>query len=565
MEATQLELTPNNPPKSTRAMVAHLRDTGQDWEWYPTTDEILSIIKDDIDSMIENRDLSEHFSLLDCGAGDGRSLMYLTKGRKLAIEKSRPLITAMDKSIYVIGAEFHQQQLLDKECNVTFSNPPYMEYAEWSEKIIRESRSGLIYLVIPERWKSNKLIQDALELRNAEAEVIGSTDFLNAERQARAKVDIVKINLRGKHHYYRDCESSTDPFELWFDEHFKIEPSRTREYEYDPGQTVDKEAVQNELVQGSDIVTVLTSLYDRDLQKLISNYKAFETLDPALLDELGVSFEGVRAGLKTKISGLKNVYWKELFDNLTKITDKLTSGSREAMLNKLTERTDVDFNTDNVYAVVIWVIKNANHYFDQQLVNLVEQMVEKANVILYKSNKKTFGDEQWRYCRKPDELDRFKLDYRVVLERSGGLCTSDFSFERDRYNGLSARAYTMILDILTVATNLGFDTTNRTRPTDFQWESNKGKDFYYYDRAEQKEGLLMTVKAFKNGNLHLKLNKKAIVKLNVEFGRLKGWVKSAQEAAEEMDITTEEAAESFKANLQLTGSNILQLGFNQAA
>lgn len=564
MEAVQLELAPNNPPKSTRAMVAHLKQHDSDFEWYPTSNEILSIIKADIDTMIDDYELPERPSILDCGAGDGRSLMYLTKGRRLAIEKSKPLITAMDKSIFVIGAEFHHQQILDKEANIVFSNPPYMEYAEWSEKIIRESRSGLIYLVIPERWKSNKAIQEALELRHAEAEVIGSTDFLNAERQARAKVDIVKIDLRHKsrHGRSRHCESNTDPFDLWFDQNFRIEPSRTREYEAERSQSVDKEAVQNELVQGNDIVTILTQLYDRDLQKLISNYKAFESLDSALLDELGVSFEGVREGLKTKISGLKNVYWKELFDNLSKITDKLTSGSRENMLNKLTERTDVDFNSDNVYAVVIWVIKNANHYFDSQLVNLVEQMVEKANIILYTSNQRTYRDDAWRYGSKPNDLDCFKLDYRIVLERAGGLCTSGYSWDMQRFNGLSERAYTLIMDILTVATNLGFDTTNRTRPNDFQWESNKGKDFYYFDHSEQKEGLLMTVKAYKNGNCHFRLNKKLILKLNVEFGRLKGWVKSAQEAADEMEISLEDAAQSFDTNLQLTGTNLLQLGFN---
>ena len=564
MEAAQHELTPNNPPKSTRAMVAHLRKNASDFEWYPTTEAILSIVRSDIDELVKDYEIEERPTILDIGAGDGRSLMYLTEGKKLAIEKSRPLITAMDKSIFVIGAEFHQQQLMDKGATVTFSNPPYSDYVAWTTKIIRESRSALIYLVIPERWESNAAIQEAIELRDANAEVIGKSDFSNAERQARAKVDIVRISLKYEGRYSRNSSSKTDPFELWFSENFKIDPSREREHQFDPGPSTPKEEIHNELVKGNDIVTVLTSLYDRDMQSLMENYKAFETLDSALLDELGVSFEGVREGLRNKISGLKNLYWKELFDSLNKITDKLTSGSRENMLNKLMARTDVDFNTDNVYAVVIWVIKNANHYYDDQLITLVEQMVEKANVILYRANQRTFRDDQWMYYNRPEGLDRFKLDYRVVLEHAGGLCTSDFSFERDRYNGLSQRAYSLIMDILTVASNLGFDTTNRTRPLDFQWESNKGKDFYYFDHAEGKEGVLMTVKAFKKGTVHIKMNQKFIVKINVEFGRLKGWVKSAQEAAEEMDITQEEAAESFEANLQLTDTN-LHLGFGQAA
>ena len=53
--------------------------------------------------------------------------------------------------------------------------------------------------------------------------------------------------------------------------------------------------------------------------------------------------------------------------------------------------------------------------------------------------------------------------------------------------------------------------------------------------------------------------------MNCEFGRLKGWLKSAQEAASELDISEEEAILSFDSNVQLTGNNLLQLGFGQAA
>lgn len=564
MEAMQLDFDHEPKKKTTSALVKQIKETDSDFQWYPTTNQILSSIKSDIDQLIDNLDLEQSPSILDCGAGDGRSLTFLTKGDKYAIEKAEPLVMAMDKSIFVIGADFHQQTLLDKDVAITFANPPYDDYVNWAVKIIQESRSGYIYLVIPERWKNSVEIENALELRDAEANVIDSFDFLNAERRARAKVDIVRVTLKYETRYSRHTYAKTDPFDIWFNQHFKIDTSRQSSTEsVDKG--ISQEEVQNELVQGRDIISVLTALYDRDLQKLISNYKAFETLDSELLDELGVSFDGVREGLKHKISGLKNLYWQELFNNLTKITDKLTKGAREAMLNKLTSRTDVDFNSDNVYAVVIWVIKNANHYFDTQLVNLVEVMVEKANVQLYKSNQKTFRDEDWMYSRKPDSLDRFSLEHRVVLDRAGGLCVSDFSYDRERYNGLSSRAYYLLMDILTIATNLGFDTTNRTSPRDYQWESNKGRDFYYYDHAEQSEGLLMTVKAFKKGTVHIKLNRKFAVKLNTEFGRLKGWLKSAQQAADEMDIDIQEAAESFNSNLQLTTDNLLQLGFRKAA
>lgn len=547
---------------STYSLVKQIKEVEQDFEYYPTTTKILEVIKADIDMMVDDYTIEQNPSVLDCGAGDGRSLMFLTNGKRYAIEKSRPLLTVMDRSIFIIGADFHQQTLIDKCSQLTFVNPPFSEFITWSTKIIKESRSAYIYLVIPERWKKSDEIQNALALRSAESEVIGTFDFYTADRVARAKVDIVKVSLVSKRRHSRNDSADTDPFKIWFNENFKIDtkstPTSSRESE-----NIKKQKLQNELVKGNDIVTALTQLYDRDLAHLIKNYKALEQLDPSILQELDVSFSSLREAFHGKIKGLKNIYWIELFNNLTKVTDKLTKGSRENMLNTLTSRTDVDFNNDNIYAVVIWVIKNANIYYDDQLINLVERMVEKANVILYKSNKKVFADEQWRYYRRPEELEQYSLDYRIILERVGGLASTVWIGESTRHNGLKESAYYFILDILTVATNIGFDTTNRAKPSDFEWESNKGRDFYYYDYTKQKEVILMSVKAFKNGNLHIKFCPKFMVRLNIEFGRLKSWLKNAQTAADEMGVDIAEAAESFNSNFKLTNANLTQLGFQE--
>lgn len=111
MEAMQLDFDHEPKKKTTSALVKQIKETDSDFQWYPTTNQILSSIKSDIDQLIENLDLEQSPSILDCGAGDGRSLTFLTKGDKYAIEKSKPLITAMDSSIFVIGADFHQQTL----------------------------------------------------------------------------------------------------------------------------------------------------------------------------------------------------------------------------------------------------------------------------------------------------------------------------------------------------------------------------------------------------------------------------------------------------------------------
>ncbi len=54
-------------------------------------------------------------------------------------------------------------------------------------------------------------------------------------------------------------------------------------------------------------------------------------------------------------------------------------------------------------------------------------------------------------------------------------------------------------------------------------------------------------------------------KLNVEFGRLVGWLKSKHEAADELDLPLEEVEDCFDSNLQLSNDYQLLLGVAKAA
>ncbi len=53
---------------STHSLVKHIKQVDQDFEWYPTTTEILEVIKTDIDAMVEDLILEQSPSILDCGA-----------------------------------------------------------------------------------------------------------------------------------------------------------------------------------------------------------------------------------------------------------------------------------------------------------------------------------------------------------------------------------------------------------------------------------------------------------------------------------------------------------------
>lgn len=542
---------------STSRTICNLKNAGQDFEWYPTTQKMIDTIKADITG--NGFFFDERFSLLDCGAGDGRILKELGAVEKFAIEKSEILREMLDKDICVIGTDFNEQTLIDKKVDVLFSNPPYLEFVEWVKKIIREANTALIYLIVPTRWKENAEIQALLKLRQAEATVISTQDFNDADRQARAVVDIIRIEMgycrRGNSHI------NVDPFDLWFEQNFNIKCQPTESSKHfqknEQAKSFD-EKLKTELVSGQDIICILENLYNHDLDELLRNYKAIEQIDPALLYELGVNLKSVKEGVKQKIEGLKDLYWKKLLENLRKITDRLCSKTRQKMLDKFMRHIHVDFTASNAYAVVIWVLKSANEYFDSQLIDVVRELTNQESVINYKSNQRTLQKEQWRYLRHDahfESLGAYKLDYRFITNSFRAITET-----YDRVN-LCENAVNRINDILTIANNLGFDITNTPNARERQWESNKAQYFYYTD-SDGQQIELAKIRAFKNGNIHYSLNQKFLCRLNVEFGRLMGWVKSAREAAEEMDISVTDAMESFNCNLRIGVSDILKLENN---
>lgn len=542
-------------------LLAKVKAADEDFEWYPTSKTMLEVVAKDLDLELKG----ERFSILDIGAGNGNALKVLCEltenaGQKYAIEKSRVLTDSLPDDVFVIGTDFYQQTLIDKRVDVIFCNPPYSDFDTWVTKIVTEANCQLIYLVIPERWKDNgfvnAMINKRCDMKEAEdpefrkrewaryrgsCEVLHSTTFENSEfRQARAKVDIVKIKLKPSGRSGNG--PSIDPFDIWFDSEFKIAADRVEPSEFGTNQS--RASRLHELVRGQNVVERLEELYHDDFGKLLKTYKSLEDLDPLLLKELGVNIEGMKSGLKGKIAGLKNLYWKELFDNLDTITDRLTSKSRKKLLDTLMSHASIDFTAGNAYAVVIWAIKNANKYFDEQLLQVYLDLSDQENVRNYKSNH-TVIDDGWRYARK--EASRYTLDYRLVLNQWRCFNAENYG-DYDYPNGLAETVHDKLNDLCTIAENLGF--AIETKSMDFQWAPGELKEFRMVDGA-----LFMDVRAYKKGTIHVRCNQDFMRKLNIEAGRLNGWVKSPQEAKEETGI--ENAHELFGTNFKLKSIKML--------
>jgi len=649
------------------AIVKELKKHSQDFEFYPTTNEILEAMFWDIKShkrnywfqeenVIENKGYDTEYefqsiSILDIGAGNcklfdkfheiseaqsftdghGRKVRgnMLGISRYMAIEKSQILINKMPKEVIVVGTDFNENTIIDKQADIVFCNPPYKEYERWTEKIIKEANASFIYLVIPKRWGNNRVIAEALKLRRAKVQIVGDFDFLNSEdRQARAKVSLVKVCLGYHRHpikrnqrYYqgKGLQQNVDPFELWFNENFKIQAEKSvdswNEYKIkEKKEKEKKERIKNELIEGRDMVHTLVELYNRDLDKLVSNYQKFAELDADILKELNVKLDGVLEALKTKIQGLKVLYWEEIFNNFDAITSRLTSFTRQKLKEQLAANTNIDFTEGNVRSIVIWVIKNASKYFQDQMLEMYDRFTAKEGIKLYKSNIHWTRDS-WRYCQNMKEKGiKWSLDYRIILNSTRG-------YEEERNGTIADSQMQDIRDLIVIAKNLGFkiDTSNipwnglpikekhniifsidnkkeilkkgsktlygkidevfcqthipnengervmekdgvvyvnRSDGQDYTFYQYRIGDHYFDSYVPREEDVFTTVIGHKKGTNHFQFNQKFIKCFNLEVSRVRGWIKSPKEAAEEFDISIEEATSYWKSSFELLSSHL---------
>lgn len=545
--------------KRTSTIVKELKQWCEDFEFYPTTTEIVEALKKHLKYEKIPR------KVLDIGCGNGsffekfcncEEFKYITK---YGIEKSDILAANLPDDIVLLGSDFHEQTLIDKKVDMIFCNPPYSEFEIWTEKIIKQGNAEKIALVIPSRWKNNEKLIDAIEKRKFKYQIIGTYDFLEAERKARATVDLIVLTPAPYMYQNKSYDNKpTDPFDLWFEETFKIDADKNRQYETSYRRETE-ENLKNEIIQKGDTAEMLVEFYNKDMEKLYRNYRKLEELDYDLLKELKIDIPGLKAALKERLQGLKHIYWDLLFKKYDKLTSRLTSTGREKVINRLNDNTAIDFTLKNIVQLTVWMIKHSNTLFDEQITEYFFSLCNTKTIHRYKSNKR-WNEDDWRYIKDTfdetkhfygdDKKERmkkakyFQLDYRIVVK---GWRNFEYGWGSNSCR-IDRSAIEFVQDTLIIAENLGFK-TQITFPD--KYETVKESDWNDFDVYTTDGKLFANIKLYKNGNRHVKFCKEFMQKLNVEMARINGWVQNKTEAMKEMDLSEQEINSIWKSNFQV--------------
>ena len=373
---------------STQALIKELKENNEDFEFYPTTKEMVKVIFDYLNNTLFNKDID----ILDIGCGtcnfkkyfnefvNQQNQLYNNEVEKYnkglinainvkrtnvylseyyVIEKSITLLQKLDKDVIVLGTDFNTTMLIDKPVEYIFCNPPYSEYEKWTCKILDTANAKDVFLIIPTRWRENKAIQGVIDKNKLEVNILDTTDFTNADRQARAKVDIIHVKLLGNYRSMSDYNERA--FSEWFDSTFKFSNDKhMSEFEINKRKN---ETVKQALVNTEESkAKILVELYNKEMQTLSEHFQAICSLDSDVLSTIGVTKDNVIKALKEKALGTKARYWQLALDELEEITTRLTSSVRKQMLQKFKMMQRVDFTMEKIYPLILYVIKNAKNY-----------------------------------------------------------------------------------------------------------------------------------------------------------------------------------------------------------
>ena len=554
-----------------------LIENNEDFEWYPTTDIILAAMNKDLRHLFVKHELARYcahnrgetlFSyssnyniekdkkdyryfvetFLDVGTGDGRVFDAISGvdhdiaiNRRYGIEIAKAQADDLiNRGVFIIGRDFWKTNLYDKEYGVIFSNPPYSQFKTWTEKLFREANFGVMYLVLPLRWKQT--LDQRCGIERYDVKTIGEFDFHEADRAARAKVNLIRVTHKkvkiGDRYGGRSCgfhyefgsDNEPDSFERWINETIGV-------FEGKPEETEDEQALK---LRGRTIEELVES-FDSEARNLLDLFKSIGNTPVRVIQALNIDRKSILEIIRQDIKALKKRYWRVAFDMLDGVKSRLIHDTRIRLLNEMEEFGTLDFNEENIYSIVIWVVRHFNEYTDEQLLSVFDALTSQDYIKAYKSNIH-WTQDNWRYTGK-GKPEKYQLDYRLVTR-----CYKSYRYDRNPID-----------DFIVICRSLGYYIPDY-RTVDYQ---NIGgpQDFYTVDGE-----IAFTVRLYKNHNAHLKINRKLMMKFNIEVARLRHWINSHQDIQDDFDIS---AVEAFKLwNVlgvkRLGAGDIKLLGFSGA-
>jgi hypothetical protein len=384
------------------------------------------------------------------------------------------------------------------------------------EKLFKEANFGVMYLVLPVRWIGNIDKRCGVELYDIES--LGEFSFRHADRPAQARVNLIRVmhkqvkfkDRRGDFYTEFGSEKDPDSFERWITE-------TIGNFEGKPDESEDEKALK---LRGSTIEELIAS-FEREAKALLDLFKSIGNTPYRIFEALNIDRKSILEIIREDIRSLKKRYWRAAFDKLEAVNSRLTQSTRNKLLSEMEEFGTLDFNEDNLYSIIMWVIKHYNEYTDEQLLSVFDAMTSQDYIKAYKSNARWIQDD-WRYTGK-GKPEKYLLDYRLVTR-----CSKSYRYDAS-----------VVDDFIVICRSLGFYIHERAI---LDFEAFGQEQRFYTVEGD----LAFTVRRYKNSNAHMKVNKELMMKFNIEVARLRNWINNHADIQDEFGVSEEEAIRLWK-------------------
>lgn len=524
-----------------------------------------------------------------------------------AIEISPILYNLIDPSITLLGANVYEQNLRTIENDVIFCNPPFGDIKNFTVHIMSNLPHNCkgAYFVMPKSFEQGQAWQSLIDKEKAHEsnllaivhshnaklgkespnyhrymsylnqafayEIVGEFGFDDntAERQARPACVLVYVQFAKLKN--DDCDSDTladmefndafgkvlGDFERSYNDYLqKGKSNRDTPTDSERAKQTFELALQEQGEQAGFFET-LADCFAKEHNRIVESYLKITSIDFDLLATLQVEVRNIKDSLKQKIKQNYIRHWKLLFERYTPLTAKLTSRSKDSLVDYVLKK-EIPLTTANLQMVTVYAINNTNRLIKAQALDLYFTWANanKENRRPYKSNTKLFVENQFRRAMPNffqaktafseqefnERLHNFSphaLEYRIVTTH---YFMRDWQANNDLHSYSNKDAYNTLNDLLIVMSTFGYrHTTELGYPVSCLQNSicDFGKRYTEYGLTPDGEKCkLFEFKFFKNGNVHFFVNKQFMVDFMVFIGKELGWLhgKNPQEMADELDV-----------------------------
>ena len=204
-----------------------------------------------------------------------------------------------------------------------------------------------------------------------------------------AVVDVIEIKREYDTERYNDNNRQWEripfnetAFSAFINDFFKVEEKEEEE------KDTSNFEIKNMLVQAEIKASMLVELYQYEYNNFLDSFNALKGLNRNIFNNLGIDLYTIQKSMQKQITGLKTKYWQILFEEFDELKEKLTNETRRQFIQDFRNLLTIDFTIENIWVVLMWVIKNANKHYDGQLISFYKKLSSPENIKNYKSNKR---------------------------------------------------------------------------------------------------------------------------------------------------------------------------------